>query len=639
MPGQNQAGSHAMSRKMMIFASLLLALPAKAQITEPDLNDIPAKIVPEQSRYNYEKRVVEIPMRDGVKLHTVMIIPKGAHNAPMVMTRTPYHADERAQAVETPYRAVALAHSDQLLTDDGYIRIFQDVRGKYGSEGDFVMTRPVRGPLNPTKTDETTDAWDTIDWLVKNVPESNGRVGMVGSSYEGFTVVMALLDPHPALKVAVPESPMIDGWMGDDWFHYGAYRQNNVDFITEESSVRGDGKPVPRDVYDDYDGYLRAGSVGGWAKMHGIEQYPYYQRAVKHAAYDEFWQGQALDKLVAQHPSNVPTMWEQGLFDQEDMWGAVHTWRALKAAGHEDNNYLVIGPWRHSGANYDGTSLGELKFEGDTGLQWRRDVLKPFFDHYLKDTPKPDTPRAMFYNVGANRWEHFADWPLACETGCAAPMTPLYLGPKLSFQKPAAGSQSYVADPAKPVPYLPRPVRFADTPRWQSWLTTDQRPFENRTDVLTYMTEPLTSDVRISGVPSVDLFAATTGTDADWVVKLIDVYPDMLPERQEMSGYEQPVGMDIFRGRYRDSFSNPTAIPAGKVQRYRFTLPPANHTFKPGHRIMVQIQSSWFPLYDRNPQTFVKNIFLAEPQDYKAATQTVFSGGTQASAIWLPVVK
>ena len=267
----------------------------------------------------------------------------------------------------------ALAHSDEWMTDEGYIRVFQDIRGKYGSEGKFVMTRPVRGPLNPTKTDETTDAWDTIDWMVKNVPESNGRVGMVGSSYEGYTVVMALLDPHPALKVAAPESPMIDGWMGDDWFHYGAFRQNNLDYITGESSVRGDGDDVPREVYDDYDGFLRAGSVDDYAKAHGLEQYPYYQRELKHLAYDEFWQGQALDKLVVQHPSSVPTMWEQGLFDQEDMWGAIHSWTALKQAGHEDNNYLVIGPWRHSGANYDGTTLGELKFNGDTALQWRLD--------------------------------------------------------------------------------------------------------------------------------------------------------------------------------------------------------------------------------------------------------------------------
>ncbi|MES2255385.1 MAG: CocE/NonD family hydrolase [Pseudomonadota bacterium] len=616
----------------------LLIIPAAAQ-DGPDLNDIPAKIVKNTAGYDYDKRVVMIPMRDGVKLYTVLMIPKGAHSAPMVMTRTPYNAAKRAQAMETPYRAMALAHSDELLTNDGYIRIFQDVRGKYGSEGNFVFTRPVRGALNPTKTDETTDAWDTIDWLVKHVPESNGRVGMIGSSYEGFTVVMALLDPHPALKVTAPESPMIDGWMGDDWFHYGAFRQNNLDFITSESTARGEGDSVPREIYDDYDSFLRAGSVDAWARAHGVDQYPYYQREVRHAAYDAFWQGQALDKLLAQHPSSVPTMWEQGLFDQEDMWGAIHAWTALKDAGHGDNNYLVMGPWRHSGANYDGSALGDLKFEGDTGLQWRRDVLKPFFDHYLKDSPKPDIPKVMIYNTGENHWDRFASWPLACDKGCAAPLAPLYMAPNtsLSFTAPSAGSQSYVSDPAKPVPYLPRPVRFSDTPRWQSWLTTDQRPFANRPDVIVYETDTLKAPVRISGVPVADLYAATSGTDSDWVVKLIDVYPDMLAARPEMSGYQLPVSMDIFRGRYRDSFEHPSPIPANEPKRYRFTLTPTNHVFLPGHRIMVQIQSSWFPLYDRNPQTYVQNIFLAKPEDYKPATQTILHGGSQASAIWLPI--
>lgn len=622
-----------------LFLSTLLAVPASAQI-QSDLTDIPAKVVKNTAANDYERRVVMIPMRDGVKLHTVLVIPKGAHDAPILLTRTPYNAAKRAQAEDSPYRAVTLPKGDQLFTDDGYIRVFQDTRGKYGSEGDFVITRPVRGPLNPTKTDETTDAWDTIDWLVKNIKESNGRVGMVGSSYEGFTVVMALLDPHPALKVTAPESPMIDGWMGDDWFHYGAYRQNSLDFITAETSARGEGNDIPRAIYDDYESFLRAGSVDGWAKAHGLEQYPYYQRTLKHPAYDAFWQGQALDKLLVQHPSQVPTMWEQGLFDQEDMWGAVHSFQALRKAGHAANNFLVIGPWRHSGANYDGTVLGDLKFEGDTALQWRRDILKPFFDHYLKDKAAPVTPKAMIYNVGANRWDRFDDWPLSCEANCSNPLTPLFLGANggLSFNKPAAGSDSYISDPAKPIPYIPRPIRFSDTPRWQSWLTTDQRPYENRPDVLTYVTDALTSEVRISGIPSVDLFAATTGTDSDWVVKLIDVYPDMNAARQDMSGYELPIAMDIFRGRYRESFEHPSAIPANTAQRYHFTLPPTNHVFLPGHRIMVQIQSSWFPLYDRNPQTYVDNIFLAKPQDYKAATQSVFHGGTEASAILLPVV-
>jgi putative CocE/NonD family hydrolase len=368
------------------------------------------------------------------------------------------------------------------------------------------------------------------------------------------------------------------------------------------------------------------------------------QRLEAHPAYDAFWQGQDLVRLVIAHPTTIPTMWEQGLWDQEDMWGAIHTWTALKAKGFEANNYLVMGPWRHSGANHDGLSLGPLLFNGDTALQWRRDYLKPFFDQYLKPgAPAANTPRALIYNTGENHWETYAGWPQACASGCAAPMKPLYLqaGFKLGFDAPAAAKgagDAYVSDPAKPVPYLPRPVRFADNASWQRWLVTDLRIISDRPDVLTYETEPLTAPVKISGAPIADLWASTTGTDADWVVKLIDVYPDQVAEKPEMGGYQLPISLDIFRGRYRTSFEHPSAIPAGQAQEYKFGLPTTNHVFLPGHRIMVQIQSTLFPLYDRNPQTYVDNIFFAKPADYAKATQTILRSGTQASAVWLPLV-
>jgi putative CocE/NonD family hydrolase len=467
---------------------------------------------------------------------------------------------------------------------------------------------------------------------------------MIGSSYEGFTVVMALLDPHPALKVAAPESPMVDGWMGDDWFHYGAFRQTNLDYIAGQTTKRGEGARAPREVLDDYEGFRRAGSVDGWARAHGLASYPWLMRMEAHPAYDAFWRGQALDRLVASHPSGVPTMWEQGLWDQEDMWGAIHAWSALIAEGHGATNFLVMGPWRHSGANYDGSSLGPLQFTGDTALQWRRDVLKPFFDQYLKSgAPRADTPPVLIYNTGENHWDRLQSWPPSCASGCASPLTALYLRPdySLAFEAPAKGkdaADAYVSDPAKPVPYLPRPVRFSDDDRWKPWLTSDQRSVADRPDVLTYETAPLTGPVRISGAPIADLYASTTGTDADWVVKLIDVYPDEVPSKPEMSGYELPIAMDIFRGRYRTSFEHPAPITAGKVERYRFTLPTANHVFLPGHRIMVQIQSSWFPLYDRNPQHYVDDIFLAGPADYMTATQRIFRTPGEASAVWLPVV-
>jgi putative CocE/NonD family hydrolase len=621
---------------MMPFALQpgLLAQPA-AQ------SDIPKHFTAPSNGHDYVKREVMIPMRDGVKLYTVIVIPKGAANAPILLTRTPYNAAKRAARSESPHMLAELPEGDEVFVAGGYIRVFQDVRGKYGSEGDYLMTRPVVGPLNRTQVDHTTDAYDTIDWLVKNIPESNGRVGMIGSSYEGFTVVMALLGSHPALKVAAPESPMVDGWMGDDWFHYGAFRQSNFDYFSGQTTRTGEGVEVDRGAYDDYETFRRAVSAGNYAQQHGLDKLPWAEKVMGHPAYDAFWQGQALDKLVAERPPSVPTMWIQGLWDQEDMWGAIHSYLALKAKGQADHNFLVMGPWRHSQVNNDGYNLGPLKWDGDTALQFRRDVLKPFFDQYLKPgAPKADTPPVFIYNTGQNHWDRLPEWPLACED-CAAPLKPLYLQSSfgLGFEKPAGeGSDTYVSDPAKPVPYLPRPVRFADSDRWKTWLVSDQRTVADRTDVLTYQTDALTSAVRVSGAPVANLFAATSGTDADWVVKLIDVYPDEVPGQPEMGGYQLAISMDVFRGRYRESFERPSPIPANTPQRYRFALPTVNHVFLPGHRIMVQIQSSWFPLYDRNPQTYVDNIFFAKPTDYVKADETVYRSSDAASAVWLPVV-
>jgi len=396
-----------------------------------------------------------------------------------------------------------------------------------------------------------------------------------------------------------------------------------------------------RGEYDDYEAFSRAGSAGDFARQHGLDQLPWNEKIMEHPSYDAFWQGQALDRLVTQRPAAVPTMWLR-LLDQKDMWGAIHCYLALKKAGQVDHNYLVMGPWRHSQVNTEGYMLGPLHWDGDTTAQFRVDVLRPFFDQYLKSgAPKADTPKVLIYNTGENHWDRLPNWPIACDEGCSAPMKPLYLqaGFSLGFEKPAASAaaDSYVSDPAKPVPYVPRPVRFQDADRWRNWLVTDQRTVEDRPDVLTYATGVLTTPIRISGAPAADLFAATTGTDADWVVKLIDVYPDEVPNQPEMGGYELPVSMDIFRGRYRDSFEHPTAIPSGQPLRYRFVLPTTNHVFLPGHRIMVQIQSSWFPLYDRNPQTFVSNIFFAKATDYVKTTQSVYRSVDRASAILLPV--
>lgn len=612
------------------------AAPKAAQVQA----DIPDKFTIPNEDADYDKRVEMIPMRDGTKLYTVIVVPKGATNAPIVLTRTPYNAKGRANRMDSPSMLSTLPLSDEIFVKDGYIRVYQDIRGKYGSEGDYIVNRPPVGPLNPTKVDHTTDAWDTIDWLVnkKNLPESNGRVGMIGSSYEGFTVVMALLHPHPALKVAAPESPMIDGWMGDDWFHYGAFRLANIAWIGAQTGYKGEGKAPPTGGYDDYDNF-RHGSANDWAKKQGYAQLPFWQKMLDHTAYDEFWQQQALDKLVAANPSNVPTLWEQGLWDQEDMYGAIMSWEALKAKGKMGNNYLVMGPWRHSQINREGRSLGPFEWNGDTAAQFRRDMVLPLFNQYLKDGPPANLPAAAIYNTGENHWDRFTNWPLACESGCAAPLTPIYVGPdgSLGFDKPAVGSTSYVSDPAKPVPHLPRPVNFRDG-RWGDWLVSDQRHADGRPDVLTFQTDVLKQPVRVSGAPIANIFARITGSDVDFVVKVIDVLPAENATKPEMGGYQLPISLDIFRGRYRDSFAKPTAIPSGVTQNYKFRLPTVNHVFEPGHRIMIQIQSSLFPLYDRNPQTFVPNIFLARPEDYQKEEVTILQGGDTPSGVLLPVV-
>jgi len=605
-------------------------------------NDIPKAFKPTTAPKDYVRRVEMIPMRDGVKLFTVIWIPNGAHDAPIVLTRTPYNADKHVRDIQSASLLNALPLESEGFVRAGYIRVYQDVRGKYGSQGDYVMTRPPVGSLNPTSVDHTTDAYDTIDWLVKHLPQSNGNVGMIGSSYEGFTVVMALLHPHPALKAAVPESPMVDGWMGDDWFHYGAFRNPNVDYTLSQTGQHGSGDDVARDAYDDYETFLAAGSTGDYIRAHGLEALPWLQRSMAHPAYDAFWQGQALDKLIVAHPSNVPTLWEQGLWDQEDMWGANHAFTALKAAGHEANNWLVMGPWFHSQVNRPGDHLGVFTWDGDTALQFRRDMVLPFFEQHLRGGTPARLARATVYDAALNHWERYDTWPGACAAGCGNALTPLYLqsGFGLAFDRPAtSGGDAYVADPAKPVPYLPRPVRFADGDAWRTWLVRDQRFIDGRPDVLTYLTPPMTSPVRLQGKPQVDLVASTTGTDGDFVVKLIDVYPPQVGSQPELGGYELPLATDIFRGRYRESFEHPTAIPANTPQHYRFALPDVNQVVLPGHRLMVLIASSAFPLYDRNPQTFVPNIFDAKPADYRAATVTVLHGGGDASAVLLPIVR
>lgn len=628
--------------QLSLLPLLLAALhiPAGAQ-TSAMAPDIPTtKFATDVPGADYTRQEVMIPMRDGVKLFTVIVVPKGAARAPIMLTRTPYNAAKRSRRNASPRMASMLGEGDDAFVENGYIRVFQDIRGKHGSEGEYVMTRPLRGPLNDTAVDHATDAWDTIEWLVKNIPETNGKVGMVGSSYEGFTVLMALAAPHPALRAAVPMSAMVDGWRGDDWFHNGAFRMPNLSYVAGQTSARGEGQTLATGIYDDYEAALRAGSASDYARLFGVDKLNFTKKMFEHPAYDSYWQEQALDRILGARPLKVPTMHVVGRWDQEDIYGPYASYAATEKMDTQNGmNHLVVGPWRHSGVNYNGTSLGPLQFSGDTASQFRHDVMLPFFNQHLLDgAPKADTPPVWSYQTGANKWRRLDRWPLA------GALRPIYLkqGFGLGFDKPAAGGaafEEYVADPAKPVPFVPRPVRAHDGAVWKPWLVSDQRMFSDRTDVVTYVSEPLAAPLKIAGAPMVNLFASTSGTDADWVVKLIDVYPDEMASQPELGGYQLGISMDIFRGRYRQGLDKPLAIPANKVERYRFALPNADHVFLKGHRIMVQIQSSWFPLYDRNPQTFVPNIFYAKPGDYRKAAQRIYHAAGMESAIELPVVE
>ncbi len=629
-----------------LFAGVSPAMTAAAQPS-----DIPEHFQPANASFDYVKREAMIPMRDGVKLHTVIVVPKGAKNAPILLTRTPYGANTETSHAQSPHMRAILPVGDDYAVEAGYIRVYQDVRGKYGSEGAYINERPLRGPLNTGPIDHATDAFDTIDWLVKNTPESNGKVGMIGVSYDGMMVLMALADPHPALKAAVPINPVANTWKNDDDFHGGAFRLVGYDYYYTQDTERAEGTDLWRPGYDDYDTFLAAGSAGDFMQRYGVSQLGYPRRMADHPAYDAFWHAQALDEILAARPLKTPTLYVSSLWDQEDIYGALATYLATKpkdTTGEMD--YLVLGPWSHGGALRDGSELGEIKFDGDTGYKFRHDILLPWLNQRLKDgAPKADTPPVLAYETGVDKWRAYNAWP---PTAPAAPTpTPLYLeaGFRLGFEKPRTsaalfpgqpGFDDYISDPAKPVPYRLRPIRptYAEGSTWREWLVDDQRLFSDRTDVLTYQTEPLTQPVEIAGAPVANLYASTTGTDVDFVVKLIDVYPDEEPANSKLGGYQLAVSMDILRGRYRKSFEKPEPIPPGRIEPYRFVLPTAHHVFRPGHRIMVQIQSSWFPLYDRNPQTYVSNIFFAKPADYRKSTERIYRTAGEASYVELPLV-
>ena len=613
----------------------------------PPGGDIPKAFAPPRADFQYVRREVMIPMRDRAKLYAVLIIPKAspaqAGRYPIMLDRTPYSADKStARGGFGPWPENILSPLNAELVRAGYIVAVEDVRGKYKSDGDYVMNRPLKGPLNPTEVDHSTDAWDTIDWLVKNVPESNGRVGTFGTSYDGFTTLMSLVNPHPALKASVPINPMVDVWKGDDWFHNGAFRQEMIGYVYGQTANRKSEEDWFTSAYDDYATFLRYGSAGDYGRAMGMEQLPFWLRLTQHPAYDEYWQDQAVDRILGSKPLTVPTLLIGSLWDQEDIFGAPAVFNAVKA-GDNGNAHLVLGPWHHGQANIMGASLGPIDWGTDTARWFRQNVMIPFLDEHLKDGASANVARVTAFEAGTNQWKKLNDWPQACARACPANLTPIYLAPRdrLSFDAPAGQAfDSYVSDPARPVTYRARPnlPPYSPTSTWRQWLVDDQRFAEARPDVLTYSTAPLDRPLRLAGTPLAHLVASTSGTDSDWVVKLIDVYPDQYPEKPELGGYELGIAMDVIRGRYRTDPANPSPVPANQPVTYEFALPTVDYVIKPGHRLMVQVQSSWFPLYDRNPQTFVPNIFFAKPSDYVKATQRVYRSAGEASFVELPIV-
>jgi putative CocE/NonD family hydrolase len=571
----------------------------------------------------FDKGEVMIPMRDGVKLHTEFYKPKNAAAPlPILFSRTPY-------GISSPDKGISnMIYRYADLVPDGYIFAFQDIRGRYGSEGKFVMLRPLHDPSDARGVDESTDTYDTIDWLVKNVPNNNGRVGLDGISYDGFLVTMGMINPHPALKAASEQACMGDTWLGDDFFHNGAFRLSYGFEYTALLESSNENFSFAFDRFDVYDFYLRLGALGNANAKYFQGKLPTWNEFVAHPSYDDFWKRHAVAYGLKE--PTVPNLNVAGWWDQEDFYGPMATYARLEKSDSKHLNYLVAGPWNHGGwGGGPGKSLGEIPFGSDTAVYFRQKIEVPWFAYWLKDKGSLPLTEALLFQTGTNNWVQFDSWPPR-----EAQTKNLYFheNGRLSFQPPetdsADATDTYVSDPAHPVPYRHRPIDMTypeDHPgSWYTWLVEDQRFVDERPDVLTWQTEELAQDVTLAGQVTAKLFASTTGSDSDWIVKLIDVYPQKYPDNWKLSGYELMISDEIFRGRYHHSFEKPEALKPDEVTPFTIDLHTADHVFKKGHRIMVQVQSTWFPVYDRNPQRFVPNIFEAKESDYQKATQRIY---------------
>jgi putative CocE/NonD family hydrolase len=559
----------------------------------------------------FERRILSIPMRDGVRLFAVALVPvRPVGPLGIILIRTPFSAAREFPADAPPTQIRELAK-------DGYIFVDEDIRGRYGSGGAFVTMRPLHDPHDSSGTDESTDAWDTIDWLVKNLPGNNGKVGVLGISYRGWLAAMAGIHPHPALKAISPQAPMADLWMGDDFFHQGAFRETQgaayAAFIE-----RGKGFAVPDS--DQYDFYLRHQPLGALARVTGVDSTPSWTGFRAHPAYDDYWKARALPPLLTRVA--VPTLWVGGWWDQEDLYGPQAAYRAAESRDSGGIDHIVLGPWFHGQwGNASGDSIGPIPLGSATADSFRAGIERAWFDWYLHGRGDGKFPEAWAFETGENAWHALDAWPPRKTTARDLYLLP---GGRLGFAPAGRGAgeyDRYLSDPAHPVPYVPRPD---DGDGWPTWMVKDQRFLHDRPDVRMWVSDPLPADLTIAGDVTAHLFASTTGTDADWVVKLIDLYPDSAAAPSPLAGYELMVAGDILRGRYWQGFGRATPIPAGQVTPFTVDLHQQFYRFRKGHRLMVQVQSSWFPLYDRNPQTFVPNIFEAGPGDFRSAEMRIW---------------
>ena len=579
----------------------------------------------------YTFRQVMIPMRDGVKLNTVIFAPKAqAEPLPFMFIRTPYGAPESRFPLAAAYPELAA---------EQYLFVMQDIRGRYKSEGQFVMQRPPRIVDGPgPRVDESTDAWDTIDWLLKNVPNHNGKVGMMGVSYPGWLTAMAMLDPHPALAAVSPQASPADMWIGDDFHHNGAFRLSYGFEYAAMMETSKENENFAFDRYDTYDWYLRLGSLANVNAKYLKGKIPTWNDFATHPNYDGFWQRQAMQSYLTR--VTVPTLNVGGWWDQEDFYGPVHIYRTLEKKDVKSNNFLVVGPWNHGGWRREGRTLGRIDFGAATGNDFRAKIEAPFFAKYLKGKGDYTPAEATVFESGSNTWRTFTAWPPR-----EAVTKSLYFQANgaLTFDAPkTTGNDSFVSDPAHPVPYRNRPIEptyFSKGSGWPAWLTEDQRFVKDRPDVLTWATEPLAADVVLAGDITARLQVSTTGSDADWIVKLIDVYPEDYAANSKLGGYELMVANDVYRSRFRESLEKPKAMVPNQVTPIVIDLHTQSYRFQKGHRVMVQVQSTWFPLIDRNPQVYVPNIFEAKAGDFKAQTHRVWRTPMQASRVDIQVVQ